>query len=733
MRRLVIAFVSFALLSYGSRAPAADQVVVVVGQGAAELEHIAAQELVGQFKQLFDANVALTDFVPDKHDNLVLVGGPKRNKAVREIVGDNWPRLSEQGFTIRSFEKDGKRGVIVGGDSPVSTLWAVYELGHRFGIRYLFREDIFPDKQPVKLTGFDEVLEPELKTRTWRTINDFVIGPESWGVEDHKKLLGQLAKMKFNSVMLSIYPWHPFVHYEFRGVKKQTGLLWFGEHFQIDADTPGRVAFASTGEFTNPDFAGAKTYKQMAEAGSKHVKGIIAEAKRLGMSVGISISPLEFPREFKKALPGLEDSIGLKDLYAAPGAKLPPDDAGFKELVKTKLRAYIETYPEIDRLYLTLPEFPEWEQHVDAAWKQLSQRIGKDAPSLDSLVKAARDRPLIASGDRGEHSIKGNIVTLAFLSDLFEDSKLLQRAKGSSVELTITSVDPALYPVLDRVIPAGAETLNFVDYTARRIAENKEFLAPLPADKVRSQLIMTLADDNVGVLSQSTTRSIGTLVDELHKHSWDGFSTRYWMLTELDPTVYYLSRAAWDKDVTARSAHDELFSTITGKQSTSDRLWLAFGHIEAATKLTDKNNIGFAFPVSGMLMKHYRGDPAPDWWEKQNELYTEAMIELYRAGSNTHQRADKRIFYWAKRSEYVLEYLGAVKAVRAAAIAKKKGDTEEAITQLESAIESLYNAMDTLSDVIEDQSDRGLIATLNKHAYRPLMAEYEKLLEESEQ
>jgi len=732
MHRLVIALVSFAFLTSSLPVQATDQIVVVVSQGADDLEHFAAHELASQFRQLFDARVVHTDVMPEKHDRLVLVGGPPRNAAVQIIAGDNWPQLSDQGFVLRSFDKNGKRGVIVGGDSPVSTLWAVYELGHRFGIRYLLREDIYPAKQVLKLTGFDAIMEPDLKTRTWRTINDFVTGPVSWDVTNHKKQLLQLAKMKFNSVMLSFSPWQPFVHYEFRGVKKQTAQLWIGERFQIDSDTPGRVAFANTGEFTNPDFAGAKTYQETIESGTEYAKEIIREAKRLGMSVGISISPLEFPREFKKALPELEDSRGLYNLNAVPGAKLSPDDRGLQELVATKVRAYIETYPDIDQLYLVPRQFPAWRQHVDSAWRQLSRQIGAGAKSLESLVKSARNRSSIHPGNRAEGFVQDNLVTLAFLSDLFADSKLLQRADGNSVVLTLASVDPAIFPFLDRVLPPGASTLNFDDYTVRQIVENKDSLTPLPADKVRRQLVITLADDHVGILSQSTTRNISTLIDAVRAHGWDGFSTRYGMLTESEPTVYYMSRAAWDKNVTARRAHDDLFTTITGKQSSSDRLWLAFGHIEAATNLTESNDVEFAFPVSGMLMKHYHGDPEPAWWEKQVHLYTQAMIEFYRAGSNTHLRAGRRLFYWGKRGEYVLQYLGTVKAVRAAGIAKKQGDTEEAIAQLEAAIESLYNAMDTLSDVVEDQSDLALIATLNQYAYRPLMAEYERLIDGNE-
>ncbi|MFQ5734207.1 MAG: hypothetical protein ACE5KM_19905, partial [Planctomycetaceae bacterium] len=567
----------------------------------------------------------------------------------------------------------------------------------------------------------------QLRTRSWRTINDFAIGPESWSVADHRRLLGQLAKLKFNRVMLSVYPWQPFVHYEFGGVGKQTAMLWFGERYLIPRDAPGRKAFGGQAVFENPDFAGKRTYKEMMAAGIKHVRGIVAESHRLGMSVGLSISPLEFPREFAKTLPGAKASRGLKGLLVAPGAKQRFDDAALSGLVATKIRAYLKTYPTVDALYLTLPEFPEWDEHADDAWKALSKRFGGRQPSLESLLKQAAQRPLIASGRRGTRSLKGNVVALAFLNRLFRDSSLLKRPDGRRVELVVTALDPELFPYADRILPKGAATLNFIDYTARRVAENGKYLSRLPAKTVRSRLIMTLADDNVGVLQQSTTRRLEQLVGEIRKRGWDGFSTRYWMTAELDPSVHFLSRAAWDPKVTARSAHDDLFTTITGKQSISDRLWKAFGHMEQATELIDRHNLGFAFPVKGMLMKHYRAQPVPRWWEEANEHYTQAMIELYRSRGPADIRAQPLLFYYAKRGEYVLDYLKCVRSVREAALARKQGKKEQTIEHLESAVEAMYNAINTLSDVARDQSDRGLIAVLNAYAYRPLVAESEKL------
>jgi len=713
---------------------AATPVTVVHGPDAPSIERLAARELSAQFGQLYeDVQTTVTDKLPTDRTALVLIGSPATNPHIRRVLGQNWPAVSDQGLVLHSFQRQGRPGLVVGGGSPAATLWAVYEWGHRHGIRYLMRGDILPAKKTaLKLEGSQVVMEPRFKSRTWRTINDFAVGPESWGLAEHRRFLKQLAKLKYNRLMLSVYPWQPYVHYEFAGVEKRTATFWYGEQYPLDGETVGKKAFGGARLFENPDFAGLKTYTDISAAGQRYVGGLIEAAHELGMTVGVSLSPLEFPREFQSVLPGSRVAHQLKQLTITPSGRQGPFDKRLRDLVATKIRAYLKTYPGLDALYLTMPEFPEWNQHAEQAWTHLAQRHELGDLTLESLVRGASERKLIASGERGQAAIRGNIVALAFFSNLFSDKTLLRRADGGAVELVITSVDPGLFPVLDRVIPRGASTLNFVDYTARRVAENKELLAQIPAAKVPSRLIMTLADDNVGILPQSSLQRIGELTEQMHRLGWDGFSTRYWVPAELDPSVYFLARSAWDAKLTPRQAHNDLWLAMTGNPSATERLWHGWQELERATELIDRNNIGFTFPVSGMLMKHYRPDPIPEWWAQAAKHYETLMIELYRSQGAVDSRARKLLFYYAKRGEYVLEYLAAVRAVREAALAKKQGDLEKTVEHLEVALEQTYNCINTVSDVVEDQSDRGLIAVLNAYAYRPLLREYEKMLDQLE-
>jgi len=60
--------------------------------------------------------------------------------------------------------------------------------------------------------------------------------------------------------------------------------------------------------------------------------------------------------------------------------------------------------------------------------------------------------------------------------------------------------------------------------------------------------------------------------------------------------------------------------------------------------------------------------------------------------------------------------------LREAAIQKAGGDTEASAESMEKALESLYNAINHVSDSARGSSDRALVAVLNAYAFQPLQA-----------
>ena len=175
---------------------------------------------------------------------------------------------------------------------------------------------------------------------------------------------------------------------------------------------------------------------------------------RSGMSAAVLISPLEFPSELAAALPGLEQATERPGLCLVPGAKLAPDDSALLALATKQLRSYIETYPTIDVVYLRLPGQLDWEQHAAKAWQDLNRDAG--APALDRLLASAPN-------EDAARSAKSDLAAMVFLHKLLSNSELLKRADGKLVSVTLSGVDPLLFPVLDRVLPANTSIVH--DFT----------------------------------------------------------------------------------------------------------------------------------------------------------------------------------------------------------------------------------------------------------------------------
>ena len=310
------------------QAQAADgpRVDVLMGPDASRLDQYAAQQLCHYLHELFGVNTEPARRSSADAQLALIIGGPANNPAaVRALDGAAWPEISDQGIVLKPVQLNGKPALIVGGDSDRATLWAVYELVERWGVRFLTDRDVLPETRPtvaadgrgLPLPQTQVVLEPKLPIRQWRVINDFACGPESWGIADYRRVLDQLAKLKFNRIYVSIYAWQPFLDLRHGGIQRKEAWLWYDFHYPLTADMPGRSLFDNRAEFWNPDLPLGATYRKFADAGQRHVNAIMNHAKSRGFEVAMVANVAEFPREFapllkdyRKIYPSMGHSIG---------------------------------------------------------------------------------------------------------------------------------------------------------------------------------------------------------------------------------------------------------------------------------------------------------------------------------------------------------------------------------------------------------------------------------------
>ena len=265
----------------------------------------------------------------------------------------------------------------------------------------------------------------------------------------------------------------------------------------------------------------------MLAAGQQHVRSLMDHARRRGMECVLSTNLTEFMPEFAPLLPGAQRVRQLAELTIVPGTDTPVDDPQLTELASVVLQATVNTYPEADAIALGMTEHRQWIGQYEAAWKELDRLYGiESVQSLDAVLATARQRTGYAGGtERPVEEVKGDITSLYFYNRLLRELPVLEHTSRPDMRFIFNGVAEELFPVLPRLLPAGWELMNNVDYTPARILTRREVLRYTPdSDIPVTMLIHTLHDDNVGVLPQLATGSLHELTQDMYRHGWAGFS-----------------------------------------------------------------------------------------------------------------------------------------------------------------------------------------------------------------
>jgi len=296
---------------------AGPEVTIVTTPNPAELERFAADELKKILELLFEARVSVTD-VNAEAPHRILLGHPNPDETT--------------GFQSRDlhFLKSTPGGLVLGGATPLATLWAVYEFGHRQGMRYLPTGDFRPlASADFSLDGFDLTLQPLAERRAWRLLGTSPASQAVWDLADYETLFTQLVKMKFNRVELVIQPYQVFA-----GTAAADSGIWKGDPLDVSGDIAGRSVFSGKKTFDHPALAAGATREERGELAVALIKDLITAAKKRGLTVVIELSGAD-----KKKLTAIGELYPEADgviakpespilTFAPSGGSLMPHHAG---------------------------------------------------------------------------------------------------------------------------------------------------------------------------------------------------------------------------------------------------------------------------------------------------------------------------------------------------------------------------------------------------------------------
>ena len=208
---------------------------------------------------------------------------------------------------------------------------------------------------------------------------------------------------------------------------------------------------------------------------------------------------------------------------------------------------------------------------------------------------------------------------------------------------------------------------------------------------------------------------------------WSGFTTRHWLIGDLDPTVRYLARSCWDAGCTPQSAYRELAAGVCGAGA-ADALVAAWQQVDLITDDLDRHGMGFSFPVPGMLEKHFLARaPLSAELSRDRDRYAAALTLADTAATRSRPAGLPFARYHAERLRFAVGYLEAVAATRQAGIAAAEGRRGDALAAVVNALERLTAALLVYAAVAADNSDRGAIASINEYGIRFLRATRNRL------
>jgi len=654
---------------------------IVLNPSAGHLVRQAAELLQSYLTRLFGVRFVDGE---DAHQSIVI--GRMEDGHVQAASAD-LPRLSAQGHLLRRVDPN---TMLLAGGSDAATAWAVYELLERYGVRFLLSEDVLPaEPGPFFLPDLDLVLEPAQKLRSWRVMNELPYGSLMWTLTDQKRFIGQLHKLKFNGIHYSIWPAQPFTHFEIDGIAKQTSDTLQRDNLRLGPDTPGYESLKDFGDpMLPPWLAGKSAYEDRLAAGQGLLNALIDEAKRYEMHNSLGFQPLEFPIEFA---PLLEDptnhSIHLGSLTCAEQADLM--NPKHRKVFHAVMEAHLETWSRCDEFLLGLPEHPHAARKFEESWAVMAKRFGLE-PRFDVeelLDRAANDVLQSGGTDRAIREFKSSIAMTRFIREILEETRFLDRAADENINvgLSISGGGRFSYRILGDVLWPGCVVNTVLDYTPTSSVRRLHMMHDIDTDKVNARAVLTFQDDNVGWVPTLEAESNHILLQTGHQAGWQGYTTRFWPIGDLDPAVLHVARSSWIPTYTPREAYVDYAAHAFGEQAVEtfcNAMWL----LTDATVFLDTTFLGFLFPVDEIIT--YRCEH-PDPQQDRAEVFhvVASFQQVHRLFEEMHSAAPsddarQRLAYWIGRLAFsihaILEIIEVNAGRQALAKAKEATGTDEA-------------------------------------------------------
>ena len=546
-------------LARGGKAEA----VIVVGQESGPFHRWVAGELQRYLQKLSGAEFAIvtSDKVPAEK-TLILVGGPESNPMTasaqqKQLV--SFAGLKPDGLVLKTVDLAGRPAVVAGAGDEAGTMYAAYELLERLGIVFQLTNDIIPQQKPnLPLPKLDLRIEPVLKHRGMHCCHGI-----RWymGLEDFRREIDQLAKLKMNCLQFYWGVGGPWAEFSYGGKKaeiiypKESGYCaWAWNSGTAKSVKVGRECFPL--EYIGPpEFAKVQTPQQAFKTAREFLREVIRYAHTRKVQVWLAMGEMPF------VPPNLVPPTSKKFRSFYCGVAIPQGEPAMLDIWEAAVRSMIETYPEADRYWVCTGS----ELHIPAG-----------DPKTQALIRDyARVRPLLRQ--KAPAAMDTDVADVAAADTLVRRIRARYPTAKLGLELIFRG---GHLRALDSVLPKDVWLMNMVNWGGET--------AMSYFDKIqgRELVVWPRITDDGGELNIQLNAMMydhdKTIPDSV-RYGLTGVLGQLNKARGAEQSAQYIAEGAWNPQIHCRSFYERYLRRLYGPDSL-DALLKAFLLLEENEK-----------------------------------------------------------------------------------------------------------------------------------------------------
>ncbi len=733
---------------------------IVRPETAGDLTKYAAGELAKYLKILSGADVPIIEessiTSQPAGDTLILIGGPGSSKIIGkgQAKWATFDGLKPEGFVIKTGRLANHPTVVVGGNDDAGCMYGVYELIERLGVTFELTQDIIPGVRPdLAIPSLDLRRSPAFPRRGFLLQAGGYENLTMFSLDDYKKLIDQMAKMKCNYIQFWWFSYEPWLRYSYKGE-----TMWMGDvstkesgyfnwaHSDAGSRTTDDVVIGKDKfkyhRVAPPEMQQVETPDQAFDVAQGMLQNIIRYAKSRGIKVWPAVELAALPPNLAR----YADRVGELPFHPIFGTFVHPLDPVNREIQVNRFKALIDTYPEAEGYFFVYAEmYPELNT------EKYHDFFAQQRPAFHELRSLRAPWVDWGGGNSNDRLVDSNIG----FTDLFKFTLAKRDEIAPKVKIGMLGIGRGyVLPLLDKMLP---KDIPFSDMDSSGVWTP----AGVPMNYFggmgdRERTLEPRIDDDMDMIGMQFNVKQYATTDRIFsdgaKYGLTGFAGQLNRARGTETNSRFLAEASWSPDLTPEEFYKSFSARLFGDRAAPD-MYQAYMILEENEAYLGYYNYGYspmnccgALPEVGNVYEYSRQDnpydgPTTAGWksfigkspdvvnryEGNMRLLNKALDKMRAALPNVASQGKSELLYMINRTESYRDFIQSLVTVRKALgdfdqAFKRKGQLsheafvaalDQSLTEFDLANQQIQASTRHYAEIVDHPSDLGVLYHMN--------------------